>query len=963
MTEFSPTGIKLRRFLLIFFICGISWFVYKRHVTHQEQRSNLLEWLRENGLTNIATTVLNTGVHSVEELANKASTDYEFRIQALNKEAEERIEEGINKARDYLQFKHWLTDNQLGQFLDKLKRLKVQSLHQLCNTEGVILKELLEDASLAENYEDFYTALDQLRADTSQCTPPYSQYTYKTGDNSLLSLVYFSSITFTLATMVYVATTTVMSWRQGNPGSGTNSKYKTSSILEYVMGNYLEPKKCKVHWEWEEPQTVGKTMTFQIKFFQKNGRAYPISDADNLVVEIMNMNNRMTASVQHGSSKSAEANTSHVMFTVHKSGEYKISIMVGATHIKGSPFIKEFDPGPIDASKTRIANHSSVIVCTQGQDRPLVIEPRDQYGNLCKYVVDSAEHHFNVSITEPNSGATTCHNGRLVYESSTKHITMQLKLSDEGCYKAVATYKNTKLHNGEFSILVLNENDSNLVKKNTAKKSHNIWYEGRLLSSNNEKLSKAKKVFCYISPKQLTIKEFYLKIIPKRLFTFRVCPSTKFLFKGYSNHYDAPVLTIDDGAQPPLELATKDRGIIAATFTNFLLKNIGGSETFKDKQDFFYHEVRQLHRRRDTKLYVQVQRANILESSMKASKNWSTSDWCRNFEVTFQGEAGLDWGGVRREWFELVCSELFDPSSSGLFTRFTEDNQGLVHPNHKRVNYSKLKYYEFAGKVVGKCLYESSLGGSYRQNVKAKFTRSFLAQIIGLRVSYRYFEQDDPSFYMSKIKYIEENDITDMELLFTEDEYDNAGKLEQVIELKPGGAKTKVTNKNKLKYLDKLAQHRLANCIKDEMEAFLKGLNDLIPDNLLGIFDENELELLMCGTGSYSVADLKQFHTVTTHTQEFTQVLKWFWTIVSGFTQEEMARLLQFTTGCSQLPPGGFAELNPHFTISPSPMYGVLPTAHTCFNQLCLPDYDSIDHFHQSLVIAINEGNTGFGMV
>ncbi len=49
----------------------------------------------------------------------------------------------------------------------------------------------------------------------------------------------------------------------------------------------------------------------------------------------------------------------------------------------------------------------------------------------------------------------------------------------------------------------------------------------------------------------------------------------------------------------------------------------------------------------------------------------------------------------------------------------------------------KTKLYEFAGKIVGKCLYESALGGSYRQLVKAKFTRSFLAQIIGLRVNYK----------------------------------------------------------------------------------------------------------------------------------------------------------------------------------------------------------------------------------
>lgn len=44
-------------------------------------------------------------------------------------------------------------------------------------------------------------------------------------------------------------------------------------------------------------------------------------------------------------------------------------------------------------------------------------------------------------------------------------------------------------------------------------------------------------------------------------------------------------------------------------------------------------------------------------------------------------------------------------------------------------------------------------------------------------------------------------------------------------------------------YLDSLAQYRLATSVKDEIETFLKGLNDIIPDNLLCIFDENELEV------------------------------------------------------------------------------------------------------------------------
>ncbi len=60
----------------------------------------------------------------------------------------------------------------------------------------------------------------------------------------------------------------------------------------------------------------------------------------------------------------------------------------------------------------------------------------------------------------------------------------------------------------------------------------------------------------------------------------------------------------------------------------------------------------------------------------------------------------------------------------------------------------------------------------------------------------------------------------------------------------------------------------------------------------------------MCGTSEYSVTELREHHVVSGATGEFRKVLDWFWTAVANMTEEEKARLLQFTTGCSLLPPG-----------------------------------------------------------
>lgn len=121
------------------------------------------------------------------------------------------------------------------------------------------------------------------------------------------------------------------------------------------------------------------------------------------------------------------------------------------------------------------------------------------------------------------------------------------------------------------------------------------------------------------------------------------------------------------------------------------------------------------------------------------------------------------------------------------------------------------------------------------------------------------------------------------------------------------------------------------------------------------------LQLLMCGTGDINVQDFKahavivggswHFREKVSHRIFFVplffflnfsshgmfervylpllQVMKWFWAVVSSFTQEELARLLQFTTGSSQLPPGGFNTLCPSFQIIAAPTHSTLPTAHT----------------------------------
>lgn len=66
-------------------------------------------------------------------------------------------------------------------------------------------------------------------------------------------------------------------------------------------------------------------------------------------------------------------------------------------------------------------------------------------------------------------------------------------------------------------------------------------------------------------------------------------------------------------------------------------------------------------------------------------------------------------------------------------------------------------------------------------------------------------------------------------------------------ELKPGGRNTRVTEETKHEYVDLVAGHLLTNAIRPQINAFLEGFNELVPTELISIFNDKELELLISG--------------------------------------------------------------------------------------------------------------------
>ena len=174
------------------------------------------------------------------------------------------------------------------------------------------------------------------------------------------------------------------------------------------------------------------------------------------------------------------------------------------------------------------------------------------------------------------------------------------------------------------------------------------------------------------------------------------------------------------------------------------------------------------------------------------------------------------------------------------------------------------------------------------------------------QVSYKDIEPIDPSFYKS-LEWILENDITDIIDVTFSVESEDFGKT-VTIDLIPNGRNVQVSDGNKHEYVNLLVKHKLFDSIKDQMEAFCDGFNSIIPQEMINIFDEQELELLISGLPDIEIDDWKANTVYQGYTSSSPQI-QWFWRAVRSLNQEEKAKLLQFCTATSKVPLEGFASL------------------------------------------------------
>lgn len=319
---------------------------------------------------------------------------------------------------------------------------------------------------------------------------------------------------------------------------------------------------------------------------------------------------------------------------------------------------------------------------------------------------------------------------------------------------------------------------------------------------------------------------------------------------------------------------------------------------FEHKKRYFYDHLKKYQwprsnssrSHRSSTVHLQVRRDRVFEESFHQFRSKSGEELRGRLQVNFEGEEGIDAGGLAREWYQVVARDIFNPN----YVLFSAVADGATfQPNPmSMININHLDYFKFVGRVIGKAVVDKQL-------MDAHFTRSFYKHLLGVPVDYHDIEALEPDYYKSLKQILElPMDVLGIELTFSA-ETQTFGKHE-IVDLIPNGRQILVTDDNKADYVRLITKHRMTTAIKSQIESFMDGFYEIVPPELVCIFSPTELELLICGLPDVDIEELR----INTEYQQFSvsdPYIAWFWDILRSFSREEKALFLQFVTGTSKV--------------------------------------------------------------
>ncbi|XP_069974942.1 probable E3 ubiquitin-protein ligase HECTD2 [Penaeus vannamei] len=360
-------------------------------------------------------------------------------------------------------------------------------------------------------------------------------------------------------------------------------------------------------------------------------------------------------------------------------------------------------------------------------------------------------------------------------------------------------------------------------------------------------------------------------------------------------------------------------------------------------------------------LNINVRRNCLVEDSLKeiATKK---RDLKKKLKVTFEGEPGLDMGGLTKEWFLLLIKQIFKP----------ENKMFVYHPSKRLYWFSmgqqgSLREYNLIGVLMGLAVYNSIIldirfpSICFRKLLSPPVVPAYEHMAVGIA---KEPSLDDLSEIMPEVAHglrellRYEGDVEDDMCLSFQVSLEEYGQP-KTFNLKENGETLPVTNENRQEFVTLYLDWILNTAIYEQFRAFYLGFHTVCASNALIMLRPEEVEMLVCGTQTIDLNELRKVTEYDGYSPEY-PTIRWFWEVINEMTIAQQKRFLLFTTGSDRIPVGGMGEMS--FKVSCWRGHThMLPQAHTCFNQLVLPPYNDKATLRNKLFIALDNAE-GFGL-
>lgn len=381
-------------------------------------------------------------------------------------------------------------------------------------------------------------------------------------------------------------------------------------------------------------------------------------------------------------------------------------------------------------------------------------------------------------------------------------------------------------------------------------------------------------------------------------------------------------------------------------------------QSFEEKQGIFKENLQKLKIDwSEGSNFININRDKLIESSIE---ELSKVNLYREIKVKFKGEEEGDAGGIMREWLTSLFKEFQKPENK-LFTKADTSDFSLKIYNDKNYDKNKLKIFDFIGKIFVIALLNDL-------TINSCFNIYIYKIILDEPVEIEDLVFIDTEIYHSIKKLQNLNDFSNLELYFAENEKDENGNINNV-NLILEGSNIPVTKENMLYYFQKKIEY-IMNKDRIYINHIKKSIFSYIPESLIKIFSANELELILNGTPFIDVSDWIE-NTIYEGYSPSDDIIIKFWNIVKNLPQEKLSRLLQFSTGSTRVPVGGFKSLQSNRgNIAPFSIYRLeyekgkrnYIKARTCFNRINLPNFPDKEKLLEGINFVIDNEILGFGI-